>query len=112
MNTQAPHKLISPRSYAAAILAEPALDRRQALMERCPAEWRAQVEEHVRSAFPKVAAYRRHQADRAKQAREKPPAAPRRDAVYKKGPPPTRSVPEVGNAAIANLRAVLGQGGV
>ncbi len=109
MNTLDPSKLTSPRAYAAAVLAEAALDRRQWLMERCPVDWRAQVEEHVKSAFPKVAAYRRHRAGREEQAREKPPAAQRRDA----SPKPrrvTKSAPEVGNAAIAKLRAAVGQG--
>ncbi|MGK4383429.1 hypothetical protein [Ectopseudomonas oleovorans] len=64
MNTLDPSTLTSPRAYAAAVLAEAALDRRQWLMERCPVDWRAQVEEHVKSAFPKVAAYRRHRAGR------------------------------------------------
>ncbi len=110
MNTLAPSKLTSPRAYAAAVLAEATLDRRQWLMERCPPDWRAQVEEHVKSAFPKVAAYRRHRAGREEQAREKPPAAPRRDAIWKKGPPPKCSTPEVGNAALAKLRAAIGKG--
>jgi len=102
---------MSPRDYAAAILAEPSLDRRQLLMGRCPAEWRSQVEEHVRSAFAKVTAYRQHMAGRAEQAREKPPAAQRRDAT----PKPRRvrkSAPEIGNAAIAKLRNAVGKGGV
>ena len=100
---------VAPRDYAAAILAEPSLDRRQQLMERCPAEWRAQVEEHVRSAFTKITAYRQHRAGRAEQAREKPQAAPRREArnsvIHH-----TCSAPEVGNAAIARLRAAIGKG--
>lgn len=110
MNTLDPSTLTSPRAYAAAVVAEPSLERRQWLMERCPADWRAQVEEHVRSAFPKVAAYRQHMAGRAEQAHEQPPAAPRRDAIYKKGPPPKRSAPEVGNAALTKLRAAIGKG--
>lgn len=99
----------SPRDYAAAILAEPSLERRQSLMERCPVEWRGVVEEHVRSNFPKVAAYRKHIAGRAEQAREKPPAAQRRDAT----PKPRRvskSAPEVGQAAIAKLRDAVSKG--
>ena len=109
MNTQAPIKLTSPRAYAAAILAEPLLDRRQALMARCPAEWRDQVTDHVTNAFPKVSAYRRHQSGRAEQARQKPPASPRRTDIFKKGPPLNCSAPEVGNAAIAKLRAAIGK---
>lgn len=100
---------VAPRDYAAAILAEPSLERRKLLMERCPAEWRERVEEYVKSAFAKVAAYRRHKAGREEQARTKPPAAPRRDAIHKPQPV-TRSAPEVGNAAIAKLRAAIGQG--
>ena len=101
---------VAPRDYAAAILAEPSLERRKSLMERCPAAWRERVEEYVRSYFPKVSAYRQHMSGRKAQAREKPPAAPRRDAIWKKGPPPKRSAPDVGNAAIAKLRAAVGQG--
>ena len=109
MNALDPSTLISPRAYAVAVLAEPSLDGRKWLMERCPVEWRAQVEEHVKSAFPKVAAYRRHRVGREEQAREKPPAAQRRDATPKPHPV-SRSAPEVGNAAIAKLRAVVGKG--
>lgn len=100
---------VAPRDYAAAILAEPSLERRKSLMERCPAGWRERVEEYVNSAFPKVAAYRRHIAGRQEQARKKPPAAQRRDA----SPKPrqvSKSAPNVGNAAIAKLRAAVGKG--
>ena len=109
MSTLDPSTLISPRAYAAAVLAEASLDRRQWLMERCPPDWRGTVEEHVRSAYPKIAAYRRHRAGREEQAREKPPAAQRRDATPKPRPV-SRSAPAVGNAAIAKLRAVVGKG--
>lgn len=109
MNSLDPSTLTSPRAYAAAVLAEASLDRRQWLMQRCPAEWREQVEEHVKSAFPKVTAYRRHMAGREEQAREKPPAAQRRDATPKPRPV-SRSAPEVGNAAIAKLRDAIGKG--
>lgn len=105
MKAQASHRpLTSPRDYAAAVLAEPSLERRQSLMERCPADWREMVEEHVRSAFPKVNAYRRHQRERAEGSKQKPPAAPRREDT----PNVTqhrKSAPEVGNAALARLRA-------
>lgn len=100
---------VAPRDYAAAILAEPSLERRKSLMERCPVEWRERVQEYVNSAFQKVAAYRRHMAGRQEQAREKPPAAQRRDA----SPKPrqvSKSAPDVGKAAIAKLRAAIGQG--
>lgn len=102
-------RLVAPRDYAAAILAEPSLDRRKALMERCPADWRARVEDYVSNAFPKVAAYRRHRAGRAEQAHQKPPAAPRREAQHNIIDH-SRSAPEVGNAAIARLRAAIGKG--
>ncbi|MCY1293751.1 hypothetical protein D9M70_430190 [compost metagenome] len=110
MNTQAsPNTLHHPRDYAAAILAEPSRERRAQLLERCPAEWREFVEEHVRSAFGKVSAYRQHKAMRAGLAREKPLASPRRE-----DPPRnvshSRSEPEVGNAHLANLRALVGGG--
>lgn len=111
MKTQTvPHALTSPRDYAAAVLAESSLERRQWLMERCPADWRSMVEEYVRSAFAKVTAFRRHQRDRIEGSKQKPPAAPRRNDT----PNVTnhrKSVPEVGNAALAQLRAAV-QGGI
>lgn len=109
MTTQTAHRLQNPRDYAAAILAEPALDRRQALMQRCPEDWRPLVEEHVQTAFQKIVAYRQHRAARAKQAQQKPPASPRREDP----PKPIdnrRSAPEVGNAHLAKLRAAVNRG--
>lgn len=99
----------SPRDHAAAILAEPSLERRRALLQRCPEDWRPLVEEHVRTAFAKVAAYRSHIEGRRDQAKQRPPAAPRRDDP----PRPIerrRSAPEVGNAQLAKLRAAMGKG--
>ncbi|SNT07329.1 hypothetical protein [Pseudomonas segetis] len=99
----------TPRDYAAAILAEPSLDRRKLLMERCPQEWRSLVEEHVKTAFNKVVAYRQHRSGRAQLSQQKPPAAPRREDQ----PQPIdyrRSAPEVGNAHLAKLRAAIGKG--
>lgn len=99
----------SPRDHAAAILAEPSLERRRALLQRCPEDWRALVEEHVRTAFAKVAAYRSHMEGRREQAKKRPPAAPRRDDSSR----PIaicRSAPEVGNAQLAKLRAAIDKG--
>lgn len=109
MKTQAPHKFTQPRDYAAAILAEASLERRKALMDRCPVEWRALVEEHVRDAFPKVVEYRKHQVARTEQTRQKPPAAPRRDAPLPRISDFKSSTPEVGKARLAELRAALGK---
>jgi len=109
MKTQAPHKLTTARDYAAAMLAEPSLERRKIILERCPAAWRPLVEEHVKSAFPKVVAYRKHQSGRAEQVRQKPPAAPRRDASLPRISDFKQSSPEVGNARLAELRAALGK---
>ncbi|CDM42405.1 hypothetical protein [Ectopseudomonas oleovorans] len=106
MDTQTPHPPRSPRDYAAAILAEPSRERRNALLEACPAEWRDLVREHVQAAFAKVKAYRDHKAGRAQLARQKPPAAPRRDALHKPSNY-TRSAPEVGNAHLSALRAAV-----
>lgn len=111
MNTQAPHPPRSPRDHAAAILAEPSRECRAQLLEACPEQWRDQVREYVESAFGKIAAYRQHKAGRAQLAREKPPAAPRREATnrvthHKK------SKPEVGNQHLAALRASITKGAV
>jgi hypothetical protein len=109
MNTQAPHPPRSPRDHAAAILAEPSRERRTQMLEACPAHWRDQVREHVESAFAKIAAYRQHKAGRAQLAREKPPAAPRREAMNRVTHQ-KKSKPEVGNRHLAALRAAIGQG--
>ncbi|WP_147172631.1 hypothetical protein [Pseudomonas sp. SJZ079] len=111
MNTQAPHPPRSPRDYAAAILAEPMRERRAQLLEACPAHWRSTVREHVESAFGKIAAYRQHQASRAQLAREKPPAAPRREATNRANHH-KKSTPEVGNQHLAELRASINMGAV
>lgn len=108
MTTSAPRIPRKPREHAAVILAEPSRERRQALLEAVPAEFRDQVRDHVETAFAKVQAYRRHRADRQQLAKEKPPAAPRREALnvtrYSK------SAPEVGNRHLAVLRSLVGGG--
>ena len=111
MNTQAPHPPRSPRDYAAAILAEPLRERRAQLLEACPVHWRDTVREHVESAFGKLQAYRKHREGRAQAAREKPPAAPRREVTNRVNNH-TKSQPEVGNKHLADLRAALNKGGV
>lgn len=111
MNTQAPHPPRSPRDHAAAILAEPARERRAQLLEACPAHWRDTVREHVESAFGKLQAYRKHREGRAQSAREKPFAAPRRE-VTNRVDNHKKSKPEVGNRHLAALRAAITQGAV
>lgn len=106
MNDQAPVSQQNPRDLAAEILAEPVRERRTALIERCPAELRAMVEEYVRDGFAKIKSFRQHQQMRAGLAMEKPPAAARRDSCvsiinHRK------SAPEVGNAAITCLRSLI-----
>lgn len=104
MNTQNPIKLRRPRDYAAAILAESSRERRKQLLERCPAEWRDQVREHVEANFDRVRAYRQHREERCKAAHQRPEAARRRTDP----PAPiidNRSEPEVGNRHLAALRA-------
>ncbi|MCY1289760.1 hypothetical protein D9M70_388650 [compost metagenome] len=107
MTTSAHHPLRSPRDYAAAILAEPERERRASLLERCPAEWRDQVRSHVETAFQKIKAYREFIQGRRRLATQKPPAAPRREDTPDIVNHP-RSAPEVGNAHLANLRALVG----
>lgn len=102
----APTPLTAPRDYAAAILAEPSREGRNRLLQRCPVEWRAQVEEHVRTAFEKIKAYRDHKTMRAGLAKEKPPAAPRREDT----PNITnhsKSESKVGNDFLARLRSSM-----
>jgi hypothetical protein len=107
MNNQAPVSQPNPRELAAAVLAEPSLEQRRLMMKRCPAELLALVEEYVRAGYSKVKSYRQHQDLRAQSAREKPAAAPRREAknsvIHH-----TKSAPEVGNQRLAELRALVG----
>ncbi|WP_447588672.1 hypothetical protein [Aquipseudomonas campi] len=109
MNDQAPVSQPNPRALAAEILAEPSITRRQELLGLCPSELREIVQEHVRAGFAKIKSYRKHQEMRAGLASEKPPAAPRRESCTNITNHP-RSAPEVGNAAIARLRAAIGKG--
>lgn len=107
MNNQAPVSQPNPRDLAAAVLAEPSLEQRQLMLERCPAELLPLVKEYVQMGFGKVKSYRLHIADRAQSARETPPAAPRREAknsvIHH-----TSSAPEFGNQRLAELRALIG----
>ncbi len=96
----------APRDYAAAILAEPSRERRAAMLERCPPEMRDLVEEHVRTAFTKIQAYRQYIQGKRTATHQKPPAAPRREDMpnvldHRK------SAPEVGNDHLAKLRASI-----
>ena len=104
----APTSPRTPRGYAAAILAEPSREQRAQMLEAVPAEWREFVREHVQAGFARIKAYRQHQAGRAEQARQKPPAAPRRDARLPRISDFKQSAPEVGNARLAELRASIG----
>lgn len=110
MNTQAPHPPRAPRDYAAAILAEPVRERRAQLLEACPKRWRGLVREYVERGFASLQAYRKHREGRQQLAKQKPPAAPRREAftsvINHKS-----STPEVGNQRLAELRALIGKGG-
>lgn len=102
-----PLALRSPRDYAAAILAEPAREARNRLLERCPEEWRDQVRTHVEDAYAKIRAFREYTEGRCRLAKQKPPAAPRREDKHDIVNHP-RSEPEVGNAHLAKLRALVG----
>lgn len=107
MTTSTSHPLRSPRDYAAAILAEPAREERNRLLERCPEEWRDQVRSHVNDAWDKIRAFREYTEGRCRLAKQKPPAAPRREDTPNIVNHP-RSEPEVGNAHLAKLRALVG----
>lgn len=107
MNAQASHPPRSPRDWAAAILAEPSREHRNQLLTQCPAPWRELVREHVQSAFARVQQYRQHKTARAEAAKERPPAAPRRDDTRFRISDFPKSAPEVGRARLAELRATL-----
>ncbi|MDA8483610.1 hypothetical protein NNO07_11050 [Pseudomonas resinovorans] len=107
MTTSAHHPLRSPRDYAAAILAEPMREERNRLLERCPEEWRDRVKDYVETSFQKLKAYREYIQGRRRLAEQKPPAAPRREEKHDIVNHP-RSAPEVGNARLAELRALVG----
>lgn len=102
-----PLALRSPRDYAAAILAEPTRERRAYLLERCPEEWRARVREYVETTWQKMQAFQEYIQGRRRLAAQKPPAAPRREDTPNIVNYP-RSEPEVGNAHLAKLRALVG----
>ncbi|EMB5660454.1 hypothetical protein [Pseudomonas aeruginosa] len=103
-----PHPPRSPRDYAVAILAEPSRERRKALLEACPAQWRDLVREHVEDAFAKVKAYRQMMDARADSVRRGPPPAPGVTDTDFRLSNYTKSAPEVGNAHLAAIRAALG----
>ncbi|PZE10551.1 hypothetical protein DMX10_25570 [Pseudomonas sp. 57B-090624] len=108
IKTTPPTRLRSPRDYAAAILAEPSREQRIQLLERCPPEWREQAETHVKDAWARMQAYRRHREERHAAAKERPPRASRpsdRNTNITNHP---RSEPEVGNRHLAALRALVG----
>ncbi|EPO0504632.1 hypothetical protein ACT5LU_006198, partial [Pseudomonas aeruginosa] len=91
-----PTSLRSPRDYAAAILAEPSRERRNALLEACPVNWQPLVRAHVEDAFAKVKAYRQMMDNRAESIRRGPPAAPRVTDTDFRISNYTKSAPEVG----------------
>ncbi|MNZ68675.1 hypothetical protein D3C78_869450 [compost metagenome] len=106
MTTKTAHSpLCSPRDYAAAILAEPSRERRNQLLEACPAHWREMVREHVQSAFARVKQYRQHKTERVAAAKQPPQPAPRRDDTAFRISDFKKSAPEVGHAHLAELRA-------
>lgn len=108
MTTQTAHPpLRTPRDHAAAILAEPSRERRNQLLAACPEQWRELVREHVQSAFARVQQYRQHRTERALAAKERPPAAPRREDPTFRISDHKKSAPEVGHAHLAELRARL-----
>ena len=94
------------RDYAAAILAEPSRERRNALLEACPVNWQPLVRAHVEDAFAKVKAYRQMMDNRAESIRRGPLlllASPTPISAY----PTTPVRPEVGNAHLSAIRAAL-----
>lgn len=109
MKTQVQKPLCHPRDYAAAILAEHVRERRAQLLEACPEHWRDLVREYVERGFASLQAYRKHREGRQQLAKQKPPAAPRREGftsvINHKS-----SAPEVGNQRLAELRALIGKG--
>ena len=57
----------TPRAHAALILAEPSRERRKALLEACPEQWRDLVRAHVENAFALAKARPKTAGDVAKQ---------------------------------------------
>ncbi|OBY90713.1 hypothetical protein A6723_021025 [Pseudomonas sp. AU11447] len=111
MNTQPiNHAPTSPRDYAAMVLAESSLERRRSLMERCPEHWRELVEEHVRTGFSRIQAYRKFISGRRQSMVEGPQPAPRRDDTSYRISDFKKSAPEVGQRELAKLKALVGCG--
>ncbi|MCP8465211.1 hypothetical protein NK553_14760 [Pseudomonas sp. ZM23] len=102
-----PHPPRSPRDYAAAILAEGCRERRNALLDACPADWRPLVRTHVEDAFAKIKAYRELMDRRAESMRRGPEPAPRVTDTDYRISNFTKSAPEVGNGHLSAIRAAL-----
>lgn len=102
-----PHPPRSPRDYAAAILAEGSRERRNELLQACPADWRPLVRAHVEDAFAKVKAYRELMDRRTESMRRGPQPAPRVTDTDYRISNFTKSAPEVGNGHLSAIRAAL-----
>lgn len=104
------HAPTSPRDYAAMVLAEPSLERRRSLMERCPEHWRELVGEHVKTGYSRIKAYRQFISGRRQSMAEGPQPAPRRDDTSFRISDFKKSAPEVGNRELNKLKALVGGG--
>ena len=104
------HAPCSSREYAAQVLAESSLERRRSLMERCPSHWRDLVEEHVRTGWAHIQAYRQFISGRRRSIAEGPQPAPRRDETSYRISDFKKSAPEVGQRELAKLKALVGGG--
>ncbi|MDF3931379.1 hypothetical protein [Pseudomonas citronellolis] len=104
------HAPTSPRDYAAMVLAEPNLERRRLLMERCPEHWRELVGEHVKTGYSRIQAYRQYLTGQRRAMAEGPKPAPRReDTSFRISDfDAKKSAPEKGNQELAKLKALVG----
>lgn len=111
MNTPPSHHAPrSAREYSAMVLAEPDLQRRRSLMERCPQVWLSLVTDYVTEGYARIQAYRRYISGRRQSMQEGPQPAPRRDDTSFRISDFKKSAPEVGNRELAKLKALVGGG--
>lgn len=102
------HAPRSAREYSALVLAEPDLQRRRSLMERCPDVWRSLVSDYVTEGYARIKAYRDYMQGRHKAMAAGPQPAPRREDTSFRISDFKKSAPEVGNRELAKLKALVG----
>lgn len=92
----------SSRQYAQLVIDEPFADEVRALMDKCPAEWRATVSLIVASHERRVAEF----VKQKEKLRPKNPVASPMYGTYQ-SQEPIRGNPEIAARSMANIRSLL-----